>query len=235
MPRSRGREQGRCGCPAGRARGEAGISALVPGVGSRWGRSPPQPTPPPLLLLLGWGLLSASAAAGKSGPAGETRPPCAPPERGAHPSPTGSLSLSPLSPLTFPTPSRPPSCSASLQSIPHPPPTLSRVLTSTLTLTATLNPSRNLAGSGPAWGPGRQTSPPGAEGHPDRGFSCSSLPDPLGARLFSDKLSWSPTPTADSRFRLAHGSWGLERNGAPPPRFRVCRVCPSCPRPFSRE
>ncbi|XP_077882007.1 CUB and sushi domain-containing protein 2 isoform X5 [Ictidomys tridecemlineatus] len=65
MPRSRGREQGRCGCPAGRARGEAGISALVSGAGSRWGRPPP-PTPPPLLLLLGWGLLSASAAAGQN-------------------------------------------------------------------------------------------------------------------------------------------------------------------------
>lgn len=70
MPRSRGRELGRCGCPAGRARAEAEISALVPGAGSRWGRQPPPPpllTPPPLLLLLGWGLLSASAAAGKSG------------------------------------------------------------------------------------------------------------------------------------------------------------------------
>ncbi|XP_032329761.1 CUB and sushi domain-containing protein 2-like isoform X2 [Camelus ferus] len=67
MPRSRGREQGRCGCPAGRARGKAGISALVPGAGSRWGRPPPPPTPPPpLLLLLGWGLLSASAAAGQN-------------------------------------------------------------------------------------------------------------------------------------------------------------------------
>ncbi|XP_016814233.2 CUB and sushi domain-containing protein 2 isoform X3 [Pan troglodytes] len=65
MPRSRGREQGRCGCPAGRARGETGISALVPGAGSRWGRPPP-PTPPPLLLLLGWGLLSVSAAAGQN-------------------------------------------------------------------------------------------------------------------------------------------------------------------------
>ncbi|XP_048671751.1 CUB and sushi domain-containing protein 2 isoform X3 [Marmota marmota marmota] len=65
MPRSRGREQGRCGCPAGRARGEAGISAPVPGAGSRWGRPPP-PTPPPLLLLLGWGLLSASATAGQN-------------------------------------------------------------------------------------------------------------------------------------------------------------------------
>ncbi|XP_030679232.1 CUB and sushi domain-containing protein 2 isoform X5 [Nomascus leucogenys] len=65
MPRSRGRELGRCGCPAGRARGEAGISALVPGAGSRWGRPPP-PTPPPLLLLLGWGLLSVSAAAGQN-------------------------------------------------------------------------------------------------------------------------------------------------------------------------
>ncbi|XP_032244248.1 CUB and sushi domain-containing protein 2 isoform X5 [Phoca vitulina] len=66
MPRSRGRKQGRCGCPAGRARGEAGISALVSGARSRWGRRPPQPTPPPLLLLLGWGLLSASAAAGQN-------------------------------------------------------------------------------------------------------------------------------------------------------------------------
>ncbi|XP_039692963.1 CUB and sushi domain-containing protein 2 isoform X4 [Pteropus medius] len=71
MPCSRGREQGRCGCPAGRARGEAGISALMPGAGSRWGRPPPRPTPPPppplpLLLLLGWGLLSASAAAGQN-------------------------------------------------------------------------------------------------------------------------------------------------------------------------
>ncbi|XP_023489601.1 CUB and sushi domain-containing protein 2 isoform X1 [Equus caballus] len=67
MPRSRRREQGRCGCPAGRARGEAGISALVPGAGSRWGRLLPPPTPPPLLLLLlGWGLLSASAAAGQN-------------------------------------------------------------------------------------------------------------------------------------------------------------------------
>ncbi|XP_013375174.1 PREDICTED: CUB and sushi domain-containing protein 2 isoform X4 [Chinchilla lanigera] len=65
MPRSRGREQGRCGCPAGRARGEAGISALVPGAGSCWGRPPP-PTSQPLLLLLGWGLLSASAAAGQN-------------------------------------------------------------------------------------------------------------------------------------------------------------------------
>ncbi|XP_072863625.1 CUB and sushi domain-containing protein 2 isoform X5 [Chlorocebus sabaeus] len=65
MPRSRGLELGRCGCPAGRARGEAGISALVPGAGSRWGRPPP-PTPPPLLLLLGWGLLSVSAAAGQN-------------------------------------------------------------------------------------------------------------------------------------------------------------------------
>ncbi|XP_055110866.1 CUB and sushi domain-containing protein 2 isoform X5 [Symphalangus syndactylus] len=65
MPRSRGRELGRCGCPAGRARGEAGISALVPGAWSRWGRPPP-PTPPPLLLLLGWGLLSVSAAAGQN-------------------------------------------------------------------------------------------------------------------------------------------------------------------------
>ena len=71
MPRSRGRKQGRCGCPAGRARAEAGISALVPGAGSRWGRPPPPPPTPPLLLLLGWGLLSASAAAGKSGRAGE--------------------------------------------------------------------------------------------------------------------------------------------------------------------
>nr|XP_060479509.1 CUB and sushi domain-containing protein 2 isoform X3 [Panthera onca] len=66
MPRSLGREQGRCGRPAGRARGGAGISALVPGAGSRWGRPPPPPTPPPLLLLLGWGLLSASAAAGQN-------------------------------------------------------------------------------------------------------------------------------------------------------------------------
>uniref|UniRef100_A0ABI7Z9P7 CUB and Sushi multiple domains 2 n=1 Tax=Felis catus TaxID=9685 RepID=A0ABI7Z9P7_FELCA len=66
MPRSLGREQGRCGRPAGRARGGAGISALVPGAGSRWGRPPPPPTPPPLLLLLGWGLLGASAAAGQN-------------------------------------------------------------------------------------------------------------------------------------------------------------------------
>lgn len=67
MPRSRARELGRCGCPAGRARGEAGISALVPGARSRWGRPPPPPlSPPPLLLLLGWGLLSASAAAGQN-------------------------------------------------------------------------------------------------------------------------------------------------------------------------
>ncbi|XP_070324524.1 CUB and sushi domain-containing protein 2 isoform X1 [Odocoileus virginianus] len=67
MPRSRGRELGRCGCPAGRTRAEAGISALVPGARSRWGRQPPPPlTPPPLLLLLGWGLLSASAAAGQN-------------------------------------------------------------------------------------------------------------------------------------------------------------------------
>ncbi|XP_027393725.1 CUB and sushi domain-containing protein 2 isoform X3 [Bos indicus x Bos taurus] len=67
MPRSRGRELRRCGCPAGRARAEAEISALVPGAGSRWGRQPPPPlTPPPLLLLLGWGLLSASAAAGQN-------------------------------------------------------------------------------------------------------------------------------------------------------------------------
>ncbi|XP_073089715.1 CUB and sushi domain-containing protein 2 isoform X4 [Manis javanica] len=64
MPRSRAQEQGRCGCPAGRARGEAGNSALVPGAGSRWGLPPP--TPPPLLWLLGWGLLSASAAAGQN-------------------------------------------------------------------------------------------------------------------------------------------------------------------------
>lgn len=214
MPRSLGREQGRCGCPAGRARGEAGISALVPGVGSRWGRSPPQPTPPPLLLLLGWGLLSASAAAGKSGPAGEPRPPRAPPERGAHPSPTGSLSLSPLSPLTFPTPSRPPSCSASLQSIPHPPPTLSRVLTSTLTLNATLNPSRNLAGSGPAWGPGRQTTPPGAEGHPDRGFSCSSLPAPQvpGFSPINFPGALPPPPPPDSGWHTGPGGWrGMAR------------------------
>ncbi|XP_057355961.1 CUB and sushi domain-containing protein 2 isoform X3 [Manis pentadactyla] len=62
MPRSRAQEQGRCGCPARRARGEAGNSALVPGTGSRWGRPPP----PPLLWLLGWGLLSASAAAGQN-------------------------------------------------------------------------------------------------------------------------------------------------------------------------
>ncbi|XP_074214131.1 CUB and sushi domain-containing protein 2-like isoform X1 [Camelus bactrianus] len=83
MPRSRGREQGRCGCPAGRARGKAGISALVPGAGSRWGRPPPPPTPPPplLLLLLGWGLLSASAAAGQNctfqlqGPSGTVESP----------------------------------------------------------------------------------------------------------------------------------------------------------------
>ncbi|XP_060061806.1 CUB and sushi domain-containing protein 2 isoform X4 [Erinaceus europaeus] len=66
MPRSRGREQGRCGCPAGRARGKAGVSALVPGARSRWGRPPPPPPTPPLLLLLGWGLLSASAAAGQN-------------------------------------------------------------------------------------------------------------------------------------------------------------------------
>ncbi|XP_063092103.1 CUB and sushi domain-containing protein 2 isoform X4 [Cavia porcellus] len=65
MPRSRGRELGRCGCPAGRAGGEAGISALVPGAECRWGRPPP-PTSPPLLLLLGWGLLSSSAAAGQN-------------------------------------------------------------------------------------------------------------------------------------------------------------------------
>ena len=75
MPRSRGRELRRCGCPAGRARAEAEISALVPGAGSRWGRQPPPPlTPPPLLLLLGWGLLSASAAAGKSGHAPHPSP-----------------------------------------------------------------------------------------------------------------------------------------------------------------
>ncbi|XP_029395556.1 CUB and sushi domain-containing protein 2 isoform X3 [Mus pahari] len=70
MPRSRGPEQGCCGCPAGRARGEIRIWALVPGTGSRWGRPPlpppPPPPPPPLLLLLGWGLLSASAAAGQN-------------------------------------------------------------------------------------------------------------------------------------------------------------------------
>ncbi|XP_075409854.1 CUB and sushi domain-containing protein 2 isoform X3 [Tenrec ecaudatus] len=66
MPRSRGWEQGRCGRPAGRARGEAGLSALVPGAGRRWGRRPPPPTPPPLLLLLGWGLFGASAAAGQN-------------------------------------------------------------------------------------------------------------------------------------------------------------------------
>ncbi|XP_037683717.1 CUB and sushi domain-containing protein 2 isoform X4 [Choloepus didactylus] len=66
MPRSQGWEQGRCGCPAGRDRGKAGISALVPGAGSRWGRPLSPPTPPPLLLLLGWGLLSASAAAGQN-------------------------------------------------------------------------------------------------------------------------------------------------------------------------
>ncbi|XP_045440840.1 CUB and sushi domain-containing protein 2 isoform X1 [Pipistrellus kuhlii] len=67
MPRSRGPKPGRCGCPAGRARREAGVSALVPGVGSRWGRPPPPPTPPPpLLLLLSWGLLGASAAAGQN-------------------------------------------------------------------------------------------------------------------------------------------------------------------------
>ncbi|XP_058517019.1 CUB and sushi domain-containing protein 1-like [Ochotona princeps] len=66
MPRSRGREQGRCDCPAGRAHGEeAGLSALLPGSWSRWGR-PPSPPPSPLLLLLGWGLLSASAAAGQN-------------------------------------------------------------------------------------------------------------------------------------------------------------------------
>lgn len=120
MPRSLGREQGRCGCPAGRALGGAGISALVPGAGSRWGRPPPPPPRPPLLLLLGWGLLNALAAAGKSGRAGEPRPPRAPPEPRAHPSPAGSLSLPPPPTLTFPTPSRPPSCSASLQSAPDP-------------------------------------------------------------------------------------------------------------------
>lgn len=36
-----------------------------------------------------------------------------------------------------------------------------------------------------------------------------------------------------SRSSLARPSWGLERNGAPPPHLRVCRVCLSLPPPIS--
>lgn len=74
-------------------------------------------------------------------------------------------------------------------------------------------------------------------GIPARGFGAPGPwlqffqpPSPQGTRLFPDKLSWSfPRPL----FWLAHPSGALGRNGAPPPHFRVCKVCPSLPPPIS--
>lgn len=229
MPRSRGRKQGRCGCPAGRARGEAGISALVPGAGSRWGRSPP--LPPPLLLLLGWGLLSASAAAGKSGRAGEPAAAARPTRTPSPPIPDRVPVSSSALPLNLP-PSQTPTLLLSLASVaPHSPPTLKRPHSHPHPHCYP-QPQPQLGRIRPMWGPERQTSSPVVAGRPDRGFSFFSLPAPKVPGFSPINF---PGALPASRSRLAHPFWGLERNGAPPPHFRVCGVCPSLPPPiFSR-
>lgn len=68
-------------------------------------------------------------------------------------------------------------------------------------------------------GLGRQTSPPGVAGHPDRGFSFFSLPAPK-APGFSPINFPGALPASQSW--LAHPSWGAgEERRAPSPFARL--------------
>lgn len=68
-------------------------------------------------------------------------------------------------------------------------------------------------------GLGRQTSPPGVAGHPDRGFSFFSLPAPKAPGFSPINF---PGALPASRSWLAHPSWGAgEERRAPSPFARL--------------
>ena len=134
--------------------------------------------------------------------------------------------------LNLPPPSTPTLLLSRASVAPRSPPS-SAVLRATLTLTATPKPSRNLTGSGRCGGPWETDIPSRRCGAPGPWLQFLQPPSPQGARLFPDKLSWSPPRLPIPVGTPVLGGW---RGTARPLPIRASAGSAlPCPRPFSRR